>query len=368
LNAQLQPAANSRHAIKALAAVKGSHIPSLDGIRALAAVWVFAGHAGMGHVLPGAFGVTIFFFLSGYLITTLLRIEHEATGGISLKKFYLRRAYRILPPMYIVLGLAVLLCLIGVLPGHMTLGAVAAQVGHLTNYYVIRRDGYGNIVPTTGILWSLAVEEHFYLFYPIALALLLKRYAFREIAAILACTCLAVLLWRCYLIVGMHVTETYTYVATDARLDSLLYGCILGVWLNPSLDPPTKTEPWVWCVILGLAALLLLVSFRAQGKFSWAFVYSLQGIALFPIFCCAIRYSEWPLFRWLNFRWVRTLGLISYTFYLSHVSALHISRRLFPNHLYWTALIAFAVTLAFAAAMYFFVERYFAVLRHRLHR
>ncbi len=78
-------------------------IPSLDGIRALAATIVFASHAGNQDVIPGLFGVTVFFFLSGYLITTLLRTEFEKHGRISLRNFYLRRAFRIFPPMYIVL-------------------------------------------------------------------------------------------------------------------------------------------------------------------------------------------------------------------------------------------------------------------------
>src|SRR5262245_57371978 len=92
-----------RPAVEPVARTSSTHIPSLDGIRAFAALWVFAAHAGLEQALPGGFGVTVFFFLSGYLITTLLRMEYQATGTISLKKFYLRRVYRIWPPMYIVL-------------------------------------------------------------------------------------------------------------------------------------------------------------------------------------------------------------------------------------------------------------------------
>src|ERR1700676_4428869 len=83
-----------------------THIPSLDGIRAIAALLVFIAHAGLEDRVPGGFGVTIFFFLSGYLITTLLRTEYATCGRINLKNFYIRRAYRIWPPMYIALALA----------------------------------------------------------------------------------------------------------------------------------------------------------------------------------------------------------------------------------------------------------------------
>src|SRR5258708_20144236 len=76
------------------------HIPSLDGLRAISFFIVFVSHAGIDAV-PGGFGVTVFFFLSGYLITTLMRLEAGKTGNVSLRSFYLRRAFRILPPFSI---------------------------------------------------------------------------------------------------------------------------------------------------------------------------------------------------------------------------------------------------------------------------
>jgi peptidoglycan/LPS O-acetylase OafA/YrhL len=89
------------------------YLPCLDGIRGLAFLLVFVAHAGLGRLLPGGLGVTIFFFLSGYLITTLLRLEIEDTGTISLRNFYVRRALRILPPMYVTLCIVALLGLYG---------------------------------------------------------------------------------------------------------------------------------------------------------------------------------------------------------------------------------------------------------------
>jgi peptidoglycan/LPS O-acetylase OafA/YrhL len=92
----------------------GMNIPSLDGIKAISFFLVFFAHAGFGRVLvPGGFGVTIFFLLSGFLITTLLRMEYQRIKRISLKEFYLRRALRILPPLYVTLGLSILLVILG---------------------------------------------------------------------------------------------------------------------------------------------------------------------------------------------------------------------------------------------------------------
>src|ERR1700730_1134803 len=79
------------------------HIPSLDGIRALSVLLVFFAHAGLDRVVPGGLGVTIFFFLSGYLITTLLRVEYQKNLRVSVRHFWLRRVLRIMPPFYAVL-------------------------------------------------------------------------------------------------------------------------------------------------------------------------------------------------------------------------------------------------------------------------
>jgi peptidoglycan/LPS O-acetylase OafA/YrhL len=94
----------------------GLYIASLDGIRAAAVTLVFVSHAGLNDKVPGNFGVTAFFFLSGYLITTLLRLEHEQSGAISFRAFYLRRVLRIFPPFYLALAAATVLWLVGGLP------------------------------------------------------------------------------------------------------------------------------------------------------------------------------------------------------------------------------------------------------------
>jgi peptidoglycan/LPS O-acetylase OafA/YrhL len=104
-----------------------SHIPSLDGLRAASFLLVFAAHAGLKDIIPGAFGVTVFFFLSGYLITTLMRGEVSRTGRVSLTSFYLRRALRILPPFYIVLVAATLLAGLGFVAGALQPKATGSQ-------------------------------------------------------------------------------------------------------------------------------------------------------------------------------------------------------------------------------------------------
>jgi peptidoglycan/LPS O-acetylase OafA/YrhL len=353
-----------------VSAAGGFHIASLDGIRAVAALMVFSAHTHLQGFVPGGFGVTIFFFLSGYLITTLLRREFEETGTISLKHFYLRRVYRIFPPLYLVLGILIALALTGVVRNDMSWTAVLAQFVHLTNYYLVTH-GADNapVVPYTVPFWSLAVEEHFYLLFPLLLLLLLRKHSLRQTAIALGVACAAILLWRCALVFGFGVSSYYVYNATDTRIDSLLFGCLLGVWRNPALDrAQAKIGGRGWFFLCALGVALLLVSFlwRADA-FRDTLRYTLQGLGLFPLFYCAIRYSRLPVFAWLDSRPMRALGLISYTFYLSHEAALDLARKALGSDGTLRAVVGFALAVAFSGACYFLVERRFARLRRRLH-
>lgn len=145
---------------------KVGHIPSLNGLRAIAIAVVVWAHAGFPGHLAGGLGVSLFFFLSGYLITTLLRAEYDKYERISLGGFYLRRALRIFPPMYIVIALVVVLTLVGFLPNVMSAGGTAATALFLTNYWIIFA-GHEGVPAGLGVFWSLAVEEHFYLVFPL---------------------------------------------------------------------------------------------------------------------------------------------------------------------------------------------------------
>ena len=342
------------------------HLPSLDGIRAVAALVVFFSHAGWGHLIPGGLGVTIFFFLSGYLITTLLRREYAATGKLHLGHFYLRRAWRILPPMYIVLLSAFALGLAGVVPDTATPGGLASQLLQVSNYYWVYV-GDAGLVYGTNTFWSLAVEEHFYLLYPLLLLALLKGASRQSPLRVLVILCALGLAWRCLLVFGFNVTEQHTYLSTDTRFDSLLYGCILGVWHNPALDDQGRDLPPAWRVggvVLGAALVLATLAVR-DGQFRETLRYSLQGMAFLPLFWLAVRYPRWWPFAALNWAPMVWLGRFSYTFYLVHfivIKFFNFTMRPVP-----AAVAAFGVSVGLAALMYFMVERPCARLRARLH-
>lgn len=293
------------------------HIPALDGMRAISFMIVFVGHAGLGHIVPGGFGVTIFFFLSGYLITTLLRLEMESTQRIHFRNFYLRRVLRIFPSYYVVLFAAMALTATGALWGRLDPGHVLSQLFYYNNYWQI---GYGILGQPggTGVYWSLAVEEHFYLVFPaVLLGLVAVAPSQRARALVLGAACAAVLAWRCVLVIGMDVSIERTYYATDTRIDSILYGAILALWHNPALDPPLPWRRLGPALAIAAATLLGCLVVR-DDVFRETFRYTFQGLALIPVFAVAVIYAERPLVRWLDWSWMRWMGRLSYGAYLVH--------------------------------------------------
>lgn len=343
------------------------HVPSLDGIRAVSFLLVFVAHAGLDHVVPGGFGVTVFFFLSGYLITTLLRMEQDARGRISLPQFYLRRALRILPPFYLVLGLAALAAWTGLIPRGVEGPALWAQALHVANYWIIDH-GYVGQPFGTAVYWSLAVEEHFYIAFP-CLFLIVSGFVRerRRQAAVLWALCAVVLAWRLVLVYGLHSPPDRTYVASDTRVDSILFGCALALAGNPVLDGPSRVSEAGWKYVLlpaGVGVLLLTFVYR-DPAFRETFRYTLQGIALSPVFVVAVRYPRWGLFRLFNLRVMSFLGVLSYPLYLVHHVLLGALLEL-PFGPVGRALAALALSIAAAWVIHELVEKPSARLRRRL--
>lgn len=357
------------------------HIPSLDGMRTVAILIVFLSHAGLSHVVPGLFGVTVFFFLSGYLITTLLRMECEKHGGANLRQFFLRRTLRILPPFYLILAVIALLTFLSVLPGGFHGQALAAQALFAANYWEI----FGGVQPPgTEILWSLAVEEHFYLVFPfLYLAMCRFMPERRHQFALLMTLCAAVLAWRMLLVHQFSAIDLRsgsahhprTCHATDTRLDGLLFGCALAVWGNPALDATRiRRSHWLWLLLPSCLALLLVTFVIRSVPFRETWRYTLQGLALMPVFIAVIRYSDALPLRFLNWRWVSRLGVLSYAFYLTHALLLSLVSHWLPapeglsqiQFMLLRGTLAFLLTLAASWMMHQWVEKPFLRLRRRL--
>jgi len=334
---------------------------------------VFAAHVGLGErvpVLAGDLGVTIFFFLSGFIITTLLRLEFEKSGAVKIGYFWLRRALRILPPFFLVVAAATLLALVLYPPGTVDLPTMRAELLFYANYWGIcclNREA-----PGTGVVWSLAVEEHFYLLFPL-LYTAMQRYRMtrRRQALLLWGLCGVVLVWRCVLVLKLHAASPRIFLATDTRVDAILFGCALAVWNNPALDPPGRFPPKFWKYLLLPAALGTLVASVLLGglTFKTTWYFSLQGLALTCLFQCAVRYPTWLPFRFLNWWPVILVGTLSYSLYLVHDVLLRAAGQLWPNHHGGQrAIMALGASIAVAWMIHAFVERPCARLRKRFTR
>ncbi|MGJ4962704.1 acyltransferase family protein [Bradyrhizobium sp. HKCCYLRH3061] len=354
--------------------IKGSAstlISSLDGIRALSVLIVVLGHSGLQAIVPGGFGVTIFFFLSGFLISTLMLAEHERTGGLDVPSFYARRVFRLMPPLLLSLAIAYGLTAAGLLDGGMTVKGLAAQVLYFANYYGLFFDP-GNTVPDgTGILWSLAVEEHFYIVYPLLMTLLLgSALRPRTIGALLGLVCLGVLAWRFHLVHAPGFFSDRTYYASDTRIDSIAYGCILALVMNPvrQRSASGRMSAAQWALLAGAVAALLVSLVYRDPVFRETARYSLQGLALMPLFYFAVRFADAPLFRDLNRSWVMTLGTYSYAIYLIHNVVIRTIDKNLPAIAakpYLLFPLALLISVIYAAAIERFIEPYFRQLRHK---
>jgi peptidoglycan/LPS O-acetylase OafA/YrhL len=298
------------------------YIVSLDGIRGIAFLDVFFAHLGLGNIIPGGFGVTVFFVLSGYLITTLLRLEYEESGKVDLKAFYLRRTFRILPLFYTVLTVAILLRWGGYLDGSFNPTSILSQALHWSNYYLIAHDEK-SVIGGTIPLWSLAVEEHFYLFFPLLYLLTLQYMSKKAQAGLLWAVCLLCLVWRCVLIFGMHEPTVRTELGTDTRFDCLLWGSIMAIAANPALDSSRWFSRKRLSLLAPLAVACLLFTFlwRNEG-FRYTLRFTVQSLALLPLFAYAILARGSFVFRFLNTRVMKQLGVLSYALYLIHAIVL----------------------------------------------
>ena len=357
--------------------LRQGEIPSLNGIRAVSVLIVLLSHAGFERFVPGGLGVTIFFFLSGFLITTLLIREHARFGAIDIYAFYVRRFFRLMPPLLITLAIAYGLTFAGILPGNITIEGVAAQLLYFANYLEIFFQGSEKIPTGTGVLWSLAVEEHFYIVFPmlmsVAFVLGMRDRAKIAVAVLL---CLAVLLWRFHLAYGLGVSESRTYYASDTRIDSIVYGCLLAFAIN-ARRPDTRGDASLsrleWGA-LGAAGLLLAATFLYRDpQFREVFRYSLQGIALIPVFYLAVYRSRSRVFRILNTRPMVLLGIYSYSIYLIHRVIIVALADNFPalqlqQYAFLLASTGLILSIGFAAIVDRYVDSYFRKRRQDFHR
>ncbi|MDP9140315.1 MAG: acyltransferase [Pseudomonadota bacterium] len=349
-----------------------SEIASLNGIRAVAVMLVFFSHGGMGEIIPGGLGVTVFFVLSGFLITTLMRLEYHSHGGIDLRAFYVRRVLRLMPPLLVVVALAALLSSLNLIDGAFSPLGMLSVLFYFGNYHIIATD-FAGIPAGIGVVWSLAVEEHFYLLYPPLALALLRTDQLWLTRATLVVLCVAILGWRIWL-ASQGASDAHISMSTDTRADAILIGCLLAFWRNPAMQVIAAPIPpghvlrdaliALACVLVLVATLIYRDEFFRQGA-----RYTVQSLAIAPLIRLSIVRAAQVPFRWLNTRPMVYIGTISYSIYLLHQLVLFGILRASPQLDGFPALMLTAVlVLAIAEPIRRWIEQPCARLRRALHR
>lgn len=299
----------------------------------------------------GALGVQTFFVISGFLITHLLLKELNATGTISLKRFYFRRALRIFPAFYFYLAVALALTLAGVFEGELR--AFLGAATYTSNYLA----GGSELVVHT---WSLSLEEQFYLLWPAVLLFLGARKSTRLAVCVIFLSPLSRI--ASYFLMPHHRALLNAMLHTG--LDSIMFGCLLAIlWrsvrFNRLIQPFVRG--WVIALLAGFVLFLGPVSLEARFRGSYTMVagFTLNAFCLSLILIYVVRVPNSLAGRLLNTPVLRHIGVISYSVYLwQQMFTRPNSVRFFP----WTLL----AILACAEASYCLVERPCLRLRDRV--
>jgi peptidoglycan/LPS O-acetylase OafA/YrhL len=303
-----------------------TRLPALDGLRGIAIALVLFSHFGGG--IGGQAGVTLFFVLSGFLITSLLLSEHARVGRVSLPAFYMRRARRLLPA---IVAMVAIVCALGV-----SILVGLAALSYVANWIII---GVGRIDPLSHT-WSLAIEEQFYLVWPLAL-IALMRWGSSRMLAVLIVAASASFVWRTVLVVQGATIERIAF-GSDVRADSLLIGCALAVAIMAGVR--ARFSPLVPVAVL--IALVPLSGYHWFGMtVGWLAISVVSAVAIAAV-----------LNGWRPLEWGPLVGLgrISYGVYLWHFPLVYaISETVSP----WVRVpLLVILTLAISLASYYLVE------------
>jgi peptidoglycan/LPS O-acetylase OafA/YrhL len=295
-------------------------IPSLDGMRAVSILLVFVAHAtftfprelrnlrGWTIVGNASLGVSTFFVISGFLITTLLLKELDAFGTISLPRFYLRRAFRIFIPFYAYLAVLGAIWACGIV--HLDAHSFAAAATYTWNY-ALRADGW-----FLAHAWSLSVEEQFYLFWPAVLLMLgRKRAIWFAVACIVASPFVRVATY-----VLAPGTRDHIGMMLHTRVDVLMAGSLLALlWTDDRFQSHLQRLFHNW-IVGAVAVFLLVVSPILNNRFAGAYRlpigFSTDALGIALLLAYVVKHPGSLAGRVLNSRVLMRIGVMSYSLYL----------------------------------------------------
>ena len=352
---------------------KSKYLPSIDSLRALAVLAVIIYHVDVNYLPGGFLGVDLFFVLSGYLISSLIIKEYRKTGSLNLYNFYIRRARRLLPAVYfmITIGLVVMVLFNEVLLRKSHLDAIFGYIYSSNWWYIFYKldyfDSFGAQSPFKH-LWSLAIEEQFYMIFPLLFLLINRKKKSKDGTYKLNKNFLYVVLGLILVSLIAHIllfdinNISRIYFGTDTRAFSLLVG-VVGAILYPMEKLHAKVTPQqniMYSVIslVSIATLITVMIYTSEYN-TWLYRGGFLLVAIIGLIVIISSGKQHTLMsRLLSFKPVVFIGKISYSLYLWHFPILVLTTPVSeignPNIIF--VILRIILTFALATASYVFVE------------
>ncbi len=346
-------------------------IPSLDGIRGMAIIMVILGHGAYSYPLPsfleplanGRLGVKVFFVLSGYLIYNLTFRELRVTGTFDWRHFYVRRVLRIFPCFYFYFLIITGLVLSGryVIPWPMLFGAGTFSLNyrHLWDVWSASPNDYYVI----GQYWTLALEEQFYLLWPL-LVVFIRRGSLQGLLMI-AIACAPLIRILCYFV--MPASRGQLMMMAHTGYDAIAFGVLLGELMMRSRSrmilTSAATNSWLfWLCLIVLFVFSPFMGRQFQGAYAVTFGATLDLLAISVLILVAVTRVDTAFFRILNCRPLMFIGTLSYSLYIWNPLFLYSNSPIAFNH----APLNFALVFAAGLLSHYAIERPFLRVKDRI--
>ena len=352
---------------------KSKYLPSIDSLRALAVLAVIIYHVDVNYLPGGFLGVDLFFVLSGYLISSLIIKEYRKTGSLNLYNFYIRRARRLLPAVYfmITVGLVVMVLFNEVLLRKSHLDAIFGYIYSSNWWYIFHKldyfDSFGAQSPFKH-LWSLAIEEQFYMIFPLLFLLVNRKKKSKDGTFKLNKNFLYVVVGLILVSLIAHIllfdinNISRIYFGTDTRAFSLLVG-VVGAILYPMERLHTKVTPQqnlIYSVIslVSIATLITVMIYTSEYN-TWLYRGGFLLVAILGLIVIISSGKQHTVMsRLLSFKPVVFIGKISYSLYLWHFPILVLTTPVaeIGNTNIYFVILRVILTFVVAIVSYVFVE------------
>lgn len=352
---------------------KTKYLPSIDSLRAIAVIAVIIYHIDANYLPGGFLGVDLFFVLSGYLISSLIIKEYKSTGTVNLYNFYVRRARRLLPAVYFMITVVLIIITLfnGVLLKKSYLDALFGYIYSSNWWYIFHKldyfDSFGSQSPFKH-LWSLAIEEQFYMFFPLIFLIFNRKSKSNNSNSKLNKNFIYVVLSLILVSLIAHIllfdinNINRIYFGTDTRAFSLLVG-VVGAILYPMdrlSERTTKKDNMIYSIV-SLVSILVLIGIMINTSEYNTWLYR-GGFLLVAIIGLIIIISSGRQYTFmsklLSFKPLVFIGKISYSLYLWHFPILVVTTPVSeignPNLFYVTLRIVLIFLVA--TGSYMFVE------------